>query len=462
MAITLTGSNGSLFYRLGKLGKLLYAVNGDQAVYATVFGEIAGQYESTLKDRYGALATRETALIRGQSGIVAAVKTLAEQTVIDTVEADQPAAARNLTDALNEVRRQMIATNNTVQSCSVGVTVTALGTPTGSGVIVYSTKRGDGLTLENMFAETGRMVCTADSYSGGLTEGRERFAYVGESGLGAGVFDHDWPAGTDANKSFTAVSADEDASSTGNLLTNGDFETWSGGTPTINGNAWVVVAGTAGTDFSRNNTSPFRGTYDLKLLAGTNTNCVFTQTFNDATGTTATLRPQTSYAVNLWAKASNAAVNTGVLTVDLIDGSNTVVTDSQGVNNSWTVNCAALNTTYTAQNGIFRTPAVLPDTLKLRLRVTTALTGDDVLVDDVAMTPLVNVYTGGPGLAVFSGATPFVKTDTWTVAQTNDRGSANYLGTFQALLDRFFDTRAKGLLFPSSGSPTIADSLITS
>ncbi|VTS08133.1 hypothetical protein [Gemmata obscuriglobus] len=123
----------------------------------------------------------------------------------------------------------------------------------------------------------------------------------------------------------------------------------------------------------------------------------------------------------------------------------------QSANNSFTQSCSALTTIYAAVNGVFRTPGVLPATMKLRVRMSTALTGAAVRIDDVCLTPLTAAYQGGPGLAIFSGATPFLKTDAWTAAATNNRGGASYGATFQCLLDRFFGLRALGILFPRAG-----------
>jgi hypothetical protein len=250
-----------------------------------------------------------------------------------------------------------------------------------------------------------------------------------------------------------------DASTSTNLLTNGDFESWDTSSP-VELNNWDLTTGTWGTDIQRNSSSPFRGTYDLQFTAGTGVNTALVQEFGVSTGTNVDPRPLTSYAVNFWAKRSGS-VSGGVLTVELIDGSGTVINDQQGVANSFTQTLSALTTSYAAVNGVFRLPQVLPATIKLRLRISTALTGANVLIDDICFTPLVAAYTGGPGLAVFSGVTPFVAGDTWTAAITNNRGGASYLATFQALFDRMFAMRDKGILLPSNASPTIADTLIT-
>jgi hypothetical protein len=460
MAIDLTTDPEGLFPRLGKLGKILFKVNGDQSDLSTVFGEIALQYATSLHDRYGVLAQAQTGLIRNQSGIVGAVQSLAVNTVIDMVEADQPAAARSLPDAINEVIRQMNAamTPETVQVATVSVSIAALGTPIGTGVFVSSTKRGDGLIQENMFAEVGRIICTGDSYQDGQTAGQEPFTYVGESDLGVGVLDYNWPQGSSANTQLRAISADEDGNSDGNLLTNGDAEDWSDD-PDPELENWVLTVATWGTEIEQSATG-FRGSFALRFIAST-TNTVLSQQFNDTDGTAAIVKPLTSYAVNLWARKVTGTISAGVLTVELVDGSGTTINDEQGTANSFTIDLTALTTSYVAKNGVFRLPAVMPSEVHLRLRISTDLAGNDFLVDDICMTPLTAAYTGGPGLAVFSGSTPFVKTDTWTVTGANNRGGATFLASFQALFDRLFNTRQLGILLPSDASPTIADTLIT-
>jgi hypothetical protein len=452
MSIPLLGTGG-LFTRLGKLAKVLYAVSGHQAALNTVFGQIAAQYATLNLDIGGRLANAQVGLVRGQSGIVATLRQAASDTVLAMVLADQPAAGRATTDALKEVIRQMIVGSASVQVCSVGVTVAALGSPTGTGTMVYTTKRGDGLVQENLFAEVGRLLCTADSFSGGQTAGREPFAYVGPSSQGGGIFDYDWPVGSDANTQLVAVSADQNAATSGNLLTNGNFES--------SGSNWSITGGVLNTDYAFDTSTPFRGLIDLKFIAGTAATPVFAQVFGDGTnGTGAAPAPLTSYIVNLWVKR-DGVVSAGVLTVDLVDGSGSIINDQQGAANSFTKTLSGLTTSYTPVNGTFRLPAEPPATIKLRVRISTALTGANVYVDDVCMTPATALYTGGPGLAVFSGVTPFATGDTWTVTQTNDRGGATYAATWQAVFDRFFSMRSLGLLLPSSGSPTIADSLIS-
>jgi hypothetical protein len=107
-------------------------------------------------------------------------------------------------------------------------------------------------------------------------------------------------------------------------------------------------------------------------------------------------------------------------------------------------------------------PRVLPATVRLRVRVSTAISsGTNIFIDRLAMGTISALYTGGPGAAIFSGNVPFIQGDGWNVTTTNDRGGSSNMGTFQALFDRLFNMRALGLLLPSSGLPTIADTLIS-
>jgi len=66
------------------------------------------------------------------------------------------------------------------------------------------------------------------------------------------------------------------------------------------------------------------------------------------------------------------------------------------------------------------------------------------------------LYAGGPFVGIFSGATPAVNDDAWTLTVTNDRA-----GQFQEWYERAFDMRNKGFLLPTSGVTLIPDSLIS-
>lgn len=175
------------------------------------------------------------------------------------------------------------------------------------------------------------------------------------------------------------------------------------------------------------------------------------------------LQPQTAYAVSLWA-ICDVIPGAGVITIDLVDGvGGTVVQDAQGANNSLTFNASSLTTSWQhledlqASECVFRTPAVLPVVCYFRIRISTAVTNTrKVFFDNVALAPMTELYAGGPLLAAFAGATSSGIGDSWSIATTNDRA-----GLVREWCQRNFDMATLGLMFPTSGSPTVPDSVVS-
>lgn len=459
MSIDLTGTPGGLFPRLGRLGRLAYLANQHQALLPAGFASLYAQFTVGQADPILSVLADDDRLTRGQSAVSASLGRVAGDIVRAAVRADAPAADRSLAAALAEVRRQMAAAGVTVKASTVGVTATPLASPAfvGSGQVVTSTKRGTGLVQELAVAETLRLGCVRDSYTGGAVAGREGFQLVGAENR-AGVWDWDYPQGSGASAAPTSVSSDPGG---GSVLAGGGFETWSQ-TP-LQAENWAITTGTWATNAVQSSTA-LRGSYSCRLAAGATLTALRQQFGSTAAtgataGTAAVLTPLTSYAVHLWLRTASGTASAGVLTVELVDGSGTVVNDEQGVANSFAVTLSTLTTAWAPKSGVFRLPAVPPATVALRLRLSTALAGADVLLDDVCCAPLAAAYPAGPGLAVFAGATPFKAGDTWAVAVTNDRGGASYLATFQSLFYRLFGDPLS--LLPSAGSPTLADTLIT-
>lgn len=449
-----------LFTRLGRYGRLLVAAHAGQAELPAAFLSLYAEMGAAYPDLDGSVAAQEDASVRGLTGWWGTPAAAARELIFRTLKADNPAAARTFPEALAELRRQMDAFPDTVKACTVTASAAALSGSVGTGVVVLSTKNGYGLALEHLVAEAARLVCSADSYTGGATAGREGFAFAGEP-QEAGVYDYDYPTGSGASAGLSAVSADEDGSGSGNLLTNGDFETWSGSP--LQAENWAT-ANTWATHLVQSGTG-FRGSYSLRFPAGVTLTTVYqqfnsTSTTGSTAGTSPTPEASRSYAVNLWLRTVTGTAGAGVLTVELVDDAGAATADGEGVTNAFTIDLTALSTTWTAANGVFRLPAAPPATLRLRLRVSTALSGADVLVDDVCLTPMVNTYPGGPRLAVFAGATPFQAGDGWTVTTTNDRGGADNGATWQTLFLRL--TGDPTFMLPStSGVPTLPDDLIT-
>jgi hypothetical protein len=174
------------------------------------------------------------------------------------------------------------------------------------------------------------------------------------------------------------------------------------------------------------------------------------------------LEPNTVYAVNGYIKMDSTPA-AGVLAIDLINGSNAVVNDDAGTANTITKDLTSVSTSYVAVNGFFRTPKALPATLKIRVRLSTALTsGRNVYIDHLAMAKATQAYTGadtssgGPYIAIFRGSTEVIKNDKWTVTAVN-----NYGGLLQTGFWRLFNMPSLGFQLNSAASGSIADTLVT-
>ncbi len=263
--------------------------------------------------------------------------------------------------------------------------------------------------------------------------------------------------------------------SNANVLQNSGFDVFTNANVPDN---WILNVGTAGTDLAKETSVVFGGSAGALALigngGGTGVLVNLTQAFNTAASTVLgsggtpyniLLKPAQNFILNYQIKGLAGAPAAGVLTWDLIDGSNTVIQDDNGTNQAGTLTLSTITSSYVAHSLVFRLPAVMPTTVKLRLRVTTAIsTGTTVYLDDVALVAAVGLYStmpplygSGPQFAIFRGATTPLVGDAWTMALT-----ISTAGAFQRAYQRLFNMPGLGLALPSKadGSETSADTLI--
>lgn len=459
MSIPLTGAGG-YFTIAGKLGKL----NKDVASYlsATLAASIdtaLTQFDGTnYREVASSLAGGRTSYLSTPT-VTSTSAVTASSLLLKMVKADNPQFSdTDAAAAVAELIKQMKAGSATIKAATIGISSAVFTSPAnnGNGAVVMSTKRGDGLVQENAFAETATLACTGDAQSGTATSGSEPFRFTGDALL-SDVWAYNWPGGSGASASMTAIDGSLNSSST-NLMQNSSFTTFTSNTP----DSWTITVGVAGTDVKKSTSVFYDGSESLEIVGGA-TLTALTQAFGQSAtsaGSTAKVYAGKQYAVNLFAKV-DVVPAAGVLTVDLIDGSGTVINDDQGTANSFTVTLSSLTTSFAAKNGTFRLPRVLPSTVKIRLRISTALSaGSSLFIDRMAMGEMTKLYAGGPSVAVFSGSTPWVINDGWNLTVTNDRGGSTFGASWQSFFDRVFGMRAMDLLLPSAGSPTISDTLL--
>lgn len=499
--------------------------------------------ESTISNVGDSLSSFQSGSVSSQSTLQAFAKNF----VVETVSLDRTQPDRTLKTALQYIITQMRATSQSINRSTLSLSVTAGSSNSGNGVILTSTKRGDGLVQENSLSETLTVAPTSASLTAGLQ-------FTGPA-RASSALGQDWPLGSGTTATITAIDANSSS-----LLLNGGMETqatlpnvpdsWilSVGTPgthclmTVQSQQTVTISGTPTgggylltyqdrdgknqtTSLIAYNATAATVQTALRLLnglsqvtvtsSGSTPNYTHTVVFTGAGGavpllvktnllsggsspnvaiaitvvgtpqvfaggaavklasdgsTLTTLNQRltnlstsTAYAISLWACADFVPA-AGVVTIDLVDGiGGTVLTDAQGTSNSITFNASALLSSYKHLKDLqssecyFRTPATLPTNVYLRVRVSTAVTsGSSIFIDQVGLTAATALYTGGPMVAIFSGNTSFSTADTWTMIVTNNRA-----GTLREMLERNFSLSSLDLLFPTSASPTVPDSVLT-
>jgi hypothetical protein len=460
MPVLLTGT-GSLPQRLGRLiyalqSGIAFLGSGDLSAggvrsLGVLTSRIEAEYLSTNQDVISGIRANLDAYRSSMMGSLNSdIKAFAEQTVIDMVHADNPLPAKDLETALIELIRQIRATSDSVDASATTATVTYGSGNTGSAIVVCSLRTPRGDLNELVIPEDIKLICTGDAQPGGTaTEGQEEWTFAGENAL-TDTLDVDWPDGSGASGTLTAVDAalDEDG---GNLLTNSDFEDFTASAP----DDWVIAVGAAATDIDDETSVIYAGTKALKFVGTGSSPLSSIYQVIDTTN----LEPRDRLHWNGFVRKS-ASLSAGALRISLRDGSGTILTDEAGNSQTSTIANGTFTTSFAANSIGFTLPRVMPTALRIYYDVPSgsALTsGESIYIDHTSLTVATEAYTGGPMLSVHSGATDSIRDDAANVAIANDRA-----GTLQEWFDRLFDMKGKGLQLPSNsgGTETISDAVV--
>ena len=383
------------------------------------------------------------------------LSSLAQQTLVTMANQDQALAQQTVAQALDLLISQMNTASKSVQQSVLTIGAqTNVGTPNGNPVFVLGGNDNNGLALQYAFGELITFTCSADS-QGSATLNQEQIT-VTTPAADSNELDYLWPLGSGiAGQTFNLIDPNAQSQTDAQALNNSGFETQAN-TPNLP-DQWTAVTGAAGTDIFIDGTNTYTGAGSLKFLgtAGALQDAI-KQQFSSSTGTTYKLKPLTTYILNFWVRVS-ATPAAGVLTVDLIDGTNTVINDAQSVANTVSKNLTGVSTSWVNVNAVFRTPAVLPAAQYLRIRLSTAIdNGKFVNVDSMSLNkPANQLYAGGPWCAGFSGNTKTILKDQWTIQTTQT------WGVIQQCMEQLFNLRALGRVIPFSNAPTELDSLVT-
>lgn len=363
-------------------------------------------------------------------------------------------SARPVTDTLSgwfdKLNRDMSGGSNTFNRPTVTATVTLPGTNIGDGYLIASVVDPvDGISRYYAYAEVIRFECTGDSFSGSATAGSETFTAWGETSVPKSAYN--WPKGSGAQTSYTAINVDTD-----DMLTDGGLEAW-GGTGNNTPTSWSLH-GTAGTHITRGSSSPYDGNYYCIFTGDGSTTVGIYQAITDV------VQSDTNYAIQFWVKLPSGTLSTGSptsLRVALTDGSGTVLNDNASSAQSSSITASTLNgyTSWTRVGVVLRTPRNLPTVTRLEFKfITNALdNAKAVYLDQVDMVEMTEFYPGGPYFAVIAGATEFALRDKFTATIANDKGVTNFV----RCLDRVFELADNNIRLQTAASFTVNDNLIT-
>lgn len=253
--------------------------------------------------RDGILTGLRTLQAGGASSLTSCVVTPCQQLLIQTVKADNQQPADTLALSLAELITQMIAGSESVDASTVAAAVAYGSSNVGTGVIVTSIRREDGLVNEYALAEV--IGCTVTIAP---TTGLATIAIKGDPAVD--VTAYNWPQGSGCSTSITSHTA----SSTSNKVSNGTFEETDDNVSHLP-EGWIAPTATLGTTLKMTSVE-----VQTIAISGTPSGGYYLLHFTDRDGYVQTTAP-------LVYNASGTAVQTALRT---LTGLGTVTVSTAG------------------------------------------------------------------------------------------------------------------------------------
>jgi len=413
--------------------------------------------DTQIIEQNGGLAGLQSTLQSAIGGSNQAVQTMIQNTIISMAQTDTPQPNNQLQTALAQLISEMKGTVDSIKKPTITATPT-LGSNTGTWALAASVLGANGVQNDYIIPETLTATVTTDAQPGhnGVL-GSEQISVVAPAPLSTDPLDFTaMTAGTLYSGVANSLNiVDPTQSNAANLLTNSaDFT--DANTANLPDNWLALGATVVGTDLKVPTGGYFGGNV-VEFLGDGATLTGIAQTFNLPAGTAAILSPNTVYCVALRTKV-NSAPAAGALRVALLDGSNTVINDAAATPNSGTVDVTAETASWAFHSFYFRTPAVLPATVKIGVSLTTAITAThNLYIDAIAIKQASQFYPGGPFLDAFRGAVDAIIGDTCSIVLANNWAT---VAIFALMSNLVFNLRGLGLQIPSASGNTINEALV--
>jgi hypothetical protein len=271
-------------------------------------------------------------------------------------------------------------------------------------------------------SETLTFTCISDSETGGI-QGSESFSITGTQ-AGSGPFS---PGGENVGQIGNITVCDAVASQ---YIANSSFDFWTLGDP----DSWTLTDGAAGVDFDES-ANVLYGTGSSLLTIQVNGGLDIRQTLDS----NRFIRNKAYFLSGFARKVLTAEGDQTILLK---------VSDDSGTIGSVTLQPTGSTVWQFFANQII-IPVQIDGDLVISLYSASLASGNDAIeIDNISLVPC--EYISGVALAIFGGEEKFLKGDTITLPLSNDSD-----GKFQA-----FFRKAYKVQLPTSGSPTISESLI--
>lgn len=444
MAISYTGSTG-IFTHIGKVIKAVNACATDLTDWDTRESDIQTVYEAggqqvAADPLIGYVNQIQTAIanIRGTLGELVT----ARMQDYDSVVSQLGIPSNDIGSVLYALITQMNTDSASVNASAVTIgSITAGASNVGDGTILLNAYLDgasapvlggqahpaySGLLTEMSIPETMTFKCSRDSYTDGVTAGQESFSWNGQLALNG-----TWAEGTEGSGNGPAIQCLQ----AGAIVSGMGFESW---TTTNIPDGWTIDNGTVTTNVARESTNKYRGTYGVKFIG---TGAAATITLGQAVAASR-LKPLKRYCCSIRYKAATADTSGQTFTVKFTGTGYT-----EGSTEKIVIAGDVLATSWTLASFWVTMPAAIPSDMRLILSFS-GTPNVTLYLDDLGFAEA--TYHNGIAAAAVAGATNFVRGDSFTTAITVTAG------VVQDYARRQFKVQ-----LPSSGSPTIADSLAT-
>lgn len=378
------------------------------------------------------------------------------QHLVNTIKIESGVYDGTVQTALKSLQQSMIDNGDSLRQVGTSTIADTYGSNQGNGVTLTNILRspsGDGFALQELFTETINALCISSGNSQNF--GVASFSLTGLQRIIESNTEYPQGEATvlggSGIKNVLQSSSASIGSSTGqsgsNILSNGDFEVWSSNVP----RNWTIVTGTAGTQVLQG-TVPARGTYNLQLVGNGSTLTRLRQQIASSSGAAFNVFAEVTYSLSFMYRMASASGNTGVVVVGIRDSI------GNSVSPAITINLATLATTdYTYASTTFSLArGSVPTSLYLDIYSTTAIANTKQLyIDELMLTPMIELYSGGPKIIITNGEVDWNIGDTFALDVVSNATSG---GTFIKSIQRWLRPEQQGCLLPVSTTPTIPDS----